>query len=233
MAMDAELLGVLPALESAPDGWRAEVFAVRRKPPPLPPDGDDASMVPMPRELADVLSPDVLAALEGAARRPAVAALASLLACANRDCRTAVDAFACAEQRAAIAAQAQATHDMAHALLILRRGQGKGRCKAPAELLAAWCRAENASAALDGYYDDAESPADKWRAFALEFAHTCAETMPQRIRHARDTLLHRNWLALGAVFGGHPVPPLSEEMEELAVSETMEWLVELLQGAPA
>jgi hypothetical protein len=233
---------LLPTLEKAPDEWQAEAFAVRHPDPP-PSDEDDgdsdnaadrAFSPPPPRELAEVLDEELLVALRRGAVRGAVCKLASLLACADRACRGEADSFVPAEERAACVAHAQAMHDMAHALLNGHLGDARAEAAA---LLTTWCSVADPTTALDGRYDDEASPADKWRAFACEFAETAV--MPGRIRRARREILLHNMGELGGMLGGHPTSPLpnQDELEQLGEQNATGWatqLVELLtQGAPA
>jgi hypothetical protein len=239
MAMNAELLGVLlHTLEKAPEGWQAEAFVGVRAPDPPPSessdDDSDASESPEGSELSEELGEELLDALRVAAARAAAAKLASMFACLDTACRAAVEKFAPAEERAARMAQAQVTHEMAHALL--NDDLGNVRSEAAA-LLAAWCSVADASAALDGRYNDQASPADKWRAFAREFAQT-AKNATACMRGARLAARRRDIVELSSMNAGALPAPLTdeEELQQQAAEAGQPWttqLIELLQGAPA
>jgi hypothetical protein len=238
MAMNAEFLDkmLLPFLVNAPDGCEALAFTAREPSFYTTFTGDEAlegvdpvSSVEEMRELDAVL----VVGLQRVARRAAVAKVASLMACVDSACRAVADAFASAEERAARAAQAHAMHRMAHEL---QRCLDAATRSSAADLLAAWCRVENAATALDGFYDDAASPADKWRAFAREFARA-AET-PQRIWGARAKVAEHMAQQMVFMLAGHPAPPPlpnANLLEPLADDDPDEWsaeLVALLRDAP-
>ena len=237
--MNAEFLDkmLLPFLVNAPDGCEALAFTAR-DPSQYTTffTGDEAleGVDPVPPVEDMPVDALLVAGLQRVARRAALAEVASLLACADRACRAAVDAFASAEERAARAAQAHAMHRMAHEL---QRCQDAATRTSVAELLAAWCRAENAATALDGFYDDETSPADKWRAFAREFSR--AAMMPQRIWGARAKVAERMAQEMIAMLAGQPPPPPLPDgnlLEPLADEDPEDWpaqLVDLVQGAPA
>lgn len=203
--------------------------------------GDDAleDVDPVPRLGFYQLDAELEAALYDAARRAAVAKLASLFACMNRACRAAADAFASAEERAARAAQAQAMHDIAHALQgFVTSPMTRLYCFRIAPPLVVWCRVEDAATALDDLYDygDEEedaSPADKWREFAREFA--CAAEMPRRILRARAALSRYHSQIWAAMVQGQPWPepmPHHVALAELAEEEEeffYQQLVDLVQ----
>jgi hypothetical protein len=167
MAMNAEFLDkmLLPFLVNAPDGCEALAFSARNPSQYTTFAGDEAleGVDPVPPvEETRELDAALVAGLQRVARRAAVAKVASLLACVDSACRAVVDAFASAEERAARAAQAHAMHRMAHEL---QRCLDAAARSSAADLLAAWCRVENAATALDGFYDDAASPAVRLRSW--------------------------------------------------------------------
>lgn len=237
--MDAQLMEVLlQTLTRAPAAWRAAEFLGCDQSSAallgvLQP--DEAAMraeQPRPFALSDELEAELQDALHVAASRGAAAKLASMLVCTGSLGRAVADTFAPVEERAARVAQARAVHDMVYALR--ESGDLSQETKETVvEGLAAWCRAENASTALDGFYDDAESAAGKWRAYAAEF--TREATMPRRIRHVRrGQLARRLAVTLLASLAGGAQPPggaVDPEAEERAA-----WcatLCHLVQGAPA
>jgi hypothetical protein len=233
MAMNAELLAILlPVLAKAQYGYEAlahdlphvELFA-----------GDEAveGIDPVPVfKVKEELDADLVAALHDAARRSAVAQLASLLACADRACRAAVDAFASAEERAAQAAQAQATQYIAQ---VLQSCANPGRYAAQPPL-AAWCRTESAATALARHRDKIH-PADKWRGFARKVAF--AAEIPRRVLIARTKRAEHQAQQMAAMMAGQPAPPplanggALAELADVKLEDWSAWLVDVLQGAPA
>ncbi len=239
--MNAELLGLLlHFLSNAPGADDALVVEVREAPDTVFV-GDEAlegldPVAPLPTfGNAYQLTAELEEALYDAARRAAVAQLASRLACMNRACRAAADAFASAEERAARAAQAQAMHDIAHALqCFVSSAWTRVVSFSVAPPLVVWCRVEDAATALDDLYDDDEdeenaSPADKWREFAWEFAH--AAEMPRRIWRARAMIGWYQTEHEEAMWFGHPAPqplPNHEAVKELAEEEEEFFFKELV-----
>lgn len=244
----SKVLGiVLPRLESAQCLWPADAFlghtsAEQSSAAALADQHDEEEETLELAELPQDASEELDAALRVTAARGAAAKLVSLLACTSRAALAAADAFAGAEVRAARGAHASAMHSCALALreACVRCYLTHTEAAAALRGLAAWCRVKDATSALDGRFGGATSAAEKWRAFARDFADAAA--MPRRIEVARRTLeryaLHAQLSALSAAFGssGEPPPDDEEALEALVRDNRNTWrarLMDLTQGAPA
>ena len=200
------LADVLPlVLARAECSWSADTYTGRA---PLP--GDDEGAASQGGEQADVPAHELAlrAALCKAAARGAPARMAGALACLNRGCRDAANAFAAPAARAARDAQARAVHDIMRALRECCDIDLKPRA---ARGLVPWCLAD-ATSALAPHYPNAPDAAAAWRAFGEEV--TDAATAPRRILSAGARLFAKCAKAVARMRLSDPAPEVSDDDDE-------------------